>query len=457
MIDLLLKQIEKLEKLKVYGHSGKFMSIAFDRIIFTIFQSLMFVKFANETSRKRQVNRTTSVIGTLIFVLLVYLFIEHLYKFGYWIPYLLSISLCVIYSLYFYSNHFIEDVVLSSIYFIMFWVISFMFSKLENNIFNYLDKSHMNLYGLMIVKFILIYLVIAKVMIRFIDYKKYAITNKEFFLLMFFCLIGIISIIFYTSHISAIIGVVCSVAVIVVSYDIMVIKQNQEKEKLLFERNVFLEEQDKLIKEKEEEKYKSYQRSVELDAQVRRINHDLMHHFNYLLSCEGLPKQARNYINDLKGVVESSSLSFNTGSSILDLILEEKKSECDKIGVKFMVMGDLSEGVELEPASLSIIFGNLLNNAIEGVKKIPQDRYRSIDLMFYQDPHEKFYLKLSNTAITEDIKIENGKIETTKDNKEFHGIGISSVKKEVEKYKGITKFLVGEDTFTVEISIPVKI
>ena len=77
--------------------------------------------------------------------------------------------------------------------------------------------------------------------------------------------------------------------------------------------------------------------------------------------------------------------------------------------------------------------------------------------MFYQDPHEKFYLKLSNTAITEDIKIENGKIETTKDNKEFHGIGISSVKKEVEKYKGITKFLVGEDTFTVEISIPVKI
>ena len=104
MIDLLLKQIEKLEKLKVYGHSGKFMSIAFDRIIFTIFQSLMFVKFANETSRKRQVNRTTSVIGTLIFVLLVYLFTEHLYKFGYWIPYLLSISLCVIYSLYFYSQ-----------------------------------------------------------------------------------------------------------------------------------------------------------------------------------------------------------------------------------------------------------------------------------------------------------------------------------------------------------------
>lgn len=430
------------------------MVFTIDTVAFTIFECLMFIKFANEILKKRKINKVTNIIGTLFFVLLVCFFIVF-YEFGDWIPHLLFIGLCIIYSVYFYLNHFTEDILLSCTYFMTFWVISFIFNSLENKVYDCVGKSNLVLWISMIIKFIVIYLAIDKVMTRFIDYKKYSITSKEFLLLMFFCLVGDISIVFYSNHISVIFGIVCSTAIIVVSYDIMVIRQRQEKEKLLSERNVFLENQDKLIKEKEEAKYQSYQKSVELDEQVRRINHDLMHHFNYLLSCEDLPKQARDYINNLKNVVVSSTAYFDTGSSILDLILEEKKSECDKLGVKFKVIGDLSEGVKLEPASLSIIFGNLLNNAIEAVKKIPEDRYRSIDSVFYQEPNKKFYLKISNTAEAKDIKIKDEKIETTKDNKEYHGIGLDSVRKEVEKYKGFMRFFVNNDIFTVEIIVPV--
>ena len=181
------------------------------------------------------------------------------------------------------------------------------------------------------------------------DYKKHEIDINQFVTLMFFCLVGFVSLMLYNNLFSITIGAICNVAILMLSMYINVLQEKEEKEKLLLERNQLLEEQDRLIKAKEAEKYQSYQNSKEAEEKMRRINHDLNHHFNYILSCIDDKDKIREYINKL--------------------ILQEQYEKAEKLGIKLLVVGGFEEELKVEPAIVSIILGNLLNNAVEGATK----------------------------------------------------------------------------------------
>ena len=50
--------------------------------------------------------------------------------------------------------------------------------------------------------------------------------------------------------------------------------------------------------------------------------------------------------------------------------------------------------------------------------------------------------------------MENGIVETTKEDKNFHGFGMLSIKKHVEKYAGRLEVMIEDDMFQVDILIP---
>ena len=90
---------------------------------------------------------------------------------------------------------------------------------------------------------------------------------------------------------------------------------------------------------------------------MRRINHDLNHHFNYILSCIDDKDKIQEYINKLKGEVNEVAKYFDTGSSIVDLILQEQYEKAEKLGIKLLVVGGFEEELKVEPAIVSIILG----------------------------------------------------------------------------------------------------
>ena len=234
-----------------------------------------------------------------------------------------------------------------------------------------------------------------------------------------------------------------------------VVVYEDDKEKLLLERNQLLEEQDKLIKVKEAEKYQSYQKSKEAEEKMRRINHDLNHHFNYLLACGEDVGKIQEYIKNLKGEVNEVAKYFDTGSSIVDLILQEQYEKAEKLGIKLMVVGGFEEELKVEPAVLSVILGNLLNNAVEGASKTKSE-YKNINVTFYQEPKKEFYLEVSNTADIDKLKMKDGVLETTKEDKSLHGIGLKSVRKAVRENKGTIRINTENNMFVVEIHIPIN-
>lgn len=416
----------------------------------------MFVRVLNKTSSKRSNSDNTflKIVG-VIFIITLSLTLEMFDVVSGMCVKLIYTTSLVIFAKIFYLNYLVEDIILSLVYYTTSLVVGHV---LESVFSQFVELSYSGFFA--ILTSCIVFVVIAEFIFpSILDYKNYVFTNKEFIALFSFSLTSFLSMsmpkLFGQGFVIDFIAIVCVVSSLIFSALIKIIRAQEKTEALLIEKNKFLEQQDKLVKEKEEAKYKSYQKSVDFDDQVRRINHDLMHHFNYLLACDGLPQKARDYINKLKGTVVEASGYFNTGSSILDLILEEKCRQAEKEGIKFRAIGDFSNGLDIEPASVSIIFGNLLNNAIEGVRKVPSDQYRVIDVVFYQEPHHRIYIKISNTACTKDLVINNGKIETTKKDKKMHGIGLDSVHKEVSKYSGRVIMSVEENSFIVEIVVPV--
>ena len=188
---------------------------------------------------------------------------------------------------------------------------------------------------------------------------------------------------------------------------------------------------------------------------MRRINHDLNHHFNYILSCIDDKDKIREYINKLKGEVNEVAKYFDTGSAIVDLILQEQYEKAEKLGIKLLVVGGFEEELKVEPAIVSIILGNLLNNAVEGARKAKSE-FKNINVTFYQEPSKEFYLEVSNTADIDNLKMENGTLETTKEDKASHGIGLKSVRKAVKDNKGTMRINTENNTFSVKIQIPIN-
>ena len=104
------------------------------------------------------------------------------------------------------------------------------------------------------------------------------------------------------------------------------------------------------------------------------------------------------------------------------------------------VSGDLVhslDGKELEfmqPMDISALFGNALDNAIESVKKISDRQKRLIHVSVAR---QKNFLRIKVENCYEgDLEFENGMPKTTKQDKRYHGYGMKSIRKIVEKYNG---------------------
>ena len=195
-------------------------------------------------------------------------------------------------------NNIVENLILSFIFYSAIWSIGYSCNNLEHK----LDSLGIIwVYITTVINLIITYLVVTKVVTRFVNFKpNNSFNNFEYGLLMFFSLIGFFSLVFYKDGVSEVIAVICDVSIILFLYEFEIIRKDKEQDKLLKERDYLLERQKSFFEEKIELRYESIKKIVESDIKISQMNHDLNRHFNFLLSCEGLPKEAKDYINKIK-------------------------------------------------------------------------------------------------------------------------------------------------------------
>jgi len=195
-----------------------------------------------------------------------------------------------------------------------------------------------------------------------------------------------------------------------------------------------------------------YEISSKTNEEIRRFKHDYK---NLMVALSETLKRgdfdsALSIINTGEMMLTEPDNTYDTGSVILDALLSEKQLAAMKINSSLSFKGSLPENL-LNPVDLCIIFGNALDNAIEACAKIELAEKKDISISaLYKNGF--LFIKIQNPDAS-DIKIVNNFIETTKDDKHLHGIGLRSIKASIKKFSGEMKLSSSDGIFILEIDL----
>lgn len=139
-----------------------------------------------------------------------------------------------------------------------------------------------------------------------------------------------------------------------------------------------------------------------------------------------------------------------TQNKAWDLILQQKKIEAEQKGIRMAIESMLIKRFPLNEREGCVLWGNLLDNAIEACEKI-QSGERWIHIKI-EKQNEMVFIEISNSIDKEPV-IKRGELVTTKSEKSLHGYGIKSVKRIVEKYDGIISYQSKGKVFKVNITL----
>lgn len=203
-----------------------------------------------------------------------------------------------------------------------------------------------------------------------------------------------------------------------VLYNYIVKSMSDQAEKML------LEEQNRSY----EEQLKIMQSSF---LSIKTLKHDLKNHFIVLENMlrANQADLASKYIEEiLEGQLEAKKVI--SGNLVVDSILGFKlqNAENEEISCSFKLR--IPEQLPVASKDMAVILGNIFDNAIEAVRRLPkEERWINIAMKYDKD-----CLIIEESNPFDGQKRKNWK--TIKEDEENHGMGLYNIKKTVELYGG---------------------
>lgn len=198
--------------------------------------------------------------------------------------------------------------------------------------------------------------------------------------------------------------------------------------------------------------YRNYQLSQESIDLVNQKYHDLKHQIT-LFKTEINTEKTAEYLEQMEREIKIFEARNKTGNKVLDAVLTSKSVYCQKHGIELKIMVDGGLLDFMDVVDVSALFGNMLDNAIESAEKQKEEK-RLVGLYISR---EKQFLRIrTENYCDEKISFKNGMPVTTKKDKRFHGYGMKSMQKTVEKYGGSVVASQKDNWFELKILIPLS-
>ncbi|MDR1093523.1 MAG: ATP-binding protein [Clostridiales bacterium] len=211
-------------------------------------------------------------------------------------------------------------------------------------------------------------------------------------------------------------------------------KSNGEREREIIGR-ILREECERYAREKE---------NIDL---INVKCHDLKHQIE--LYGDRIDKAELKEISDLIGIYDSG---VKTGNEALDVILSQKNLVCRKKGIRLTCLLDGGLLGFIPPHELYSLFGNAVENAIDGVSGLPPEK-RAVSI-----GGERlggfFNIRIEN-YFDEGLTFKGG-LPVTRRDKEYHGFGMKSIKFILEKHGGSLRARADGDIFILNMFLPVS-
>lgn len=230
----------------------------------------------------------------------------------------------------------------------------------------------------------------------------------------------------------------------------------------LITQNIYQNQQKLVWNLKEKEFYKNdfYIKSMEdILETIKSQRHDLNNYLSTLYGLIYLKKfdDAKEYINKINGEINNLNVIIDTNHPIITALVSIKKNKTFEHGIDMNLDIELPEGIDFEFVDLSIVIGNLLDNAIEACQSIAKNKERKINFKMHIT-EEILRIEVKNTKLESKI-IENEKFTgryTTKGDNENHGYGLGNVEFVVKQHNGNMEISDLGDEFIINIDLPIN-
>lgn len=195
--------------------------------------------------------------------------------------------------------------------------------------------------------------------------------------------------------------------------------------------------------------FKDYKEKQKLTADFR---HDWKNHMLVLQKMleGGNYEKAADYFHSLTAKQLPSGLKVLSGNEVVDIILSVKTEELEEQKIKVNCKGGLEPLSFMKDVDICILFSNLIDNAIEANEKCDKERFLTIQAVHNQS---MFRIAVSN-RMSGELNEKKGRILSSKENSEAHGIGTQNIFTVVRKYKGEYALQAEKQSFTITMTFP---
>ncbi len=187
-----------------------------------------------------------------------------------------------------------------------------------------------------------------------------------------------------------------------------------------------------LLEQQASMQYKYYLQQEKKHQESLSILHDVDKHIAVMeeLYYRNDKEEAVDYIKEINTILKPLLPQQLTNNGILNILLNDKIQLTEKLHIDLQYeIGNVDLSF-MNPMDITTIFGNLLDNAIEACEQVNGSSWIKLKISPY---YEMIAIKVENTSNNIDRWIEGRPVSQKGFN---HGIGLSNVKRAVEKYDG---------------------
>ena len=206
----------------------------------------------------------------------------------------------------------------------------------------------------------------------------------------------------------------------------------------------------KLVEMQEEQAKRHLEEVRVIHGEMRGYKHDFHHHLQALKGQleAGEVERALAYIEQLDRSLQSVDTLLKTGNVTVDAILSARLAQARSEGISVDVQANLPNTLALTDVELSIVIGNLLDNAVEACRAAAGRRFIRLSIRMKGG---MMYFYLLNAAGAKQKKV-GSLFRTGKTG--AHGFGLHRAEAILKKHGGWVKYNSEDGAFTSEFLVP---
>jgi sensor histidine kinase YesM len=175
-----------------------------------------------------------------------------------------------------------------------------------------------------------------------------------------------------------------------------------------------------------------YQKMNDMYDKLRKLRHDYKYHLNAIqhMLNSGSAEAADTYLAVVEKQIADTEIPKYCGNAVLNALIYSYAERCAALDIQFNTRVSIPVSLTVLDYDMCIIFGNLLENAVEACVKLNADRY--IEVTTQNTPTQ--LLVMVKNSFDGMVREEEG---VPVSSKTEGGLGLRSIKQVVAHYGGV--------------------